>query len=255
LVTSVRDEIDIVVDRIVDGARIASRRRRDELRRELRSHFEESAATADARHDALLRFGDAAGITNSFRKVYARDYVLLYAAKVAACVAAATMVAVLVEAIAGLRIGSNAQAWHLSPGFGHAARFGVVQTLALVAAAEAVGPRFSWSRALTALGCYGAVVGGAVVVNPISLGTFVTAGLLATIGVGVVRITAGWPARVLLTLAAFTAAEYQLHMWRGIGFGPMRAFASSVVLVALWGSTIGIVACGHRAFARAFGTS
>ena len=128
-----REDIDAVIEPIVEAAQIPSHRRRDELRRELRSHFEECGVTSEALHDAVARFGNTARIADSFRTVYRRDYMLLYTVKVGACIAAATMAAILIEAIASLRLESGADAWHLSPGFAHAAPYGVVLTLALVA--------------------------------------------------------------------------------------------------------------------------
>jgi hypothetical protein len=249
------EDIDAFVEPIVEAAQIPSRRRREELRRELRSHFEDSGLTPEALHDAVARFGDTARIGDSLRKVYRRDYMLFYIVKVGACIAAATMAAILIEAIAGLRLESGAEAWHLSPDFAHAARFGVVLTLALVAAAEATRPPFTWSRALLSLCCYAIVSACALSVNANSVGAFVTASILATIGVGFARAATAWTSRALLTLAAFTVAEYLLHQSLGITFGPIRAFAASAILLMLWASTITIVAFSDRAFVSAFRTT
>src|SRR5262249_53335553 len=155
--TAMHEDVDAVIEPIVEAAQIPSRRRRDELRRELRSHFEDSGPTAEAFHDAVARFGNGAGIGEALRKVYRRDYLLLYLAKVAACMAATTMAAIVIEAVASLRLEIDAEAWHLSPGFAHAAPFGVVLTLALVAAAEATRAPFTWSRALGSLAGYAIV--------------------------------------------------------------------------------------------------
>src|SRR5262245_15191753 len=119
------EDIDTFVERIVRAAQIPSRRRRDELRRELRSHFEEAALTSDAVDAAVGRFGDPARIGHSLRKVYRRDYLLLYLVKVGACTAAALVAAIVIEAVASIRLASAADAWHLSPGFAHAAGLGV----------------------------------------------------------------------------------------------------------------------------------
>jgi hypothetical protein len=250
-----REDIDAFIEPIVEAARIPSRRRRDELRRELHSHFEDSGLTPEALHDAVARFGNTARIGDSLRKVYRRDYVLFYLVKVGACIAAATMAAILIEAIASLRLESDVDAWHLSPGFAHAARFGVVLTLALVAAAEATRAPFTWSRALLSLGCYAIVSACALWVNANSVGAFVTASFLATLGVGFTRAATAWTSRVLLTLAAFAVTEYLLHQSLGITFGPIRALAASAILLVLWASTITIVAFSDRAFVRAFRTT
>ena len=250
-----REDIDAVIEPIVEAAKIPGRRRRDELRRELRSHFEDSGLTPEALHDAVARFGNTARIGDSLRKVYRRDYMLLYIVKVGACIAAATIAAILIEAIAGLRLESDADAWHLSRDFAHAARFGVVLTLALVAAAEATRAPFTWSRALLSLGCYAIVSACALSVNAHSVGAFVTAGILATIGASCARAATAWTSRALLTLGAFTVAEYLLHQSLGITFGPIRALAASAILLMLWASTITIVAFSDRAFVSAFRTT
>jgi len=247
-----REEIDAVIEPIVAAARIASRRRRDELRRELRSHFEESGLSPDALREAVARFGDTAAIGDSLRRVYRRDYLRWYLVKVTACIAAATLAAILIEAIAGLRLGRDPEAWHLSPGFAHAAPFGVVLTLALVAAAEATRAPFAWRRALVSLGGYAIVLAGALSVNANSVAAIATASVLAMIGVGVARMATRWTARALLALSAFSVAEYLLHRSLGLTFGATDALAASAILVLLWASTVAIIAFSDRAFVRAF---
>ena len=91
--------------------------------------------------------------------------------------------------------------------------------------------------------------------NESSAGALVTASLLAVIGVGVVRNTAAWPLRVLLTLAAFAVAEYLRHQSLGITFGPVRALMAGAILLMLWASTMAIVAFADRAFGGAFKTT
>jgi hypothetical protein len=242
------EDIDIFVERIVRAAEIPSRRRRDELRRELRSHFEESGLAPDAVDAAVGRFGDPAGIGHSLRKVYRRDYLLLYLVKVGACTAAALVAAVLIEAVASIRLAGAADPSYLSPGFAHAAGFGVLLTLALVAAAEATRAPFTWSRALLSVACYITLCACVLFVNPNRAGAFVTASVLAVIGVGFSRAATAWIARTLLTLVAFAAVEYVIHLSLGIAFGPIRALAASAILLVVWASTIGIVAFSDRAF-------
>ena len=91
--------------------------------------------------------------------------------------------------------------------------------------------------------------------NANSVGAFVTASILATIGVGCARAATAWTSRALLTLAAFTVAEYLLHQSLGITFGPIRALAASAILLMLWASTITIVAFSDRAFVSVFRTT
>ncbi len=205
--------------------------------------------------DAETTCAASCAAISKIRKVYRRDYVVFYVVKLGASIAAAAMAAILIEAIAGLRLGRGPDAWHVSPGFAHAAPFGVLLTFALVAAAEATRAPFAWSRALVSLGCYAIVSACAVWVNANSVGAFVTASVLATIGVGFARVAAAWTSRALLTLAAFTIAEYLWHQSLGITFGPIDALAASAILLMLWASTITIIAFSDRAFVSAFRTA
>jgi len=250
-----REDLDALIEPIIEAARIPGRRRRDELRRELRSHFEDVGQAPGAVHDAVAHFGNTAHIGNSFRQVYRRDYILFYVVKVVACIAAATTAAIVIEAIAGLRLERDADAWHLSPGFAHAAPFGIVLALALVAAAEATRAPFMRSRAFWSLGGYTLVSACAFFVSPNSGGAFITAGILAAIGIAMSRVASAWTLRAALTLVAFTVVEYLLHQSLGIMFGPIRALATSAILLMLWASTITIVAFSDRTFVSAFRTN
>jgi hypothetical protein len=250
-----RDDINAFIERIVEAACIPNRRRRDELRRELRSHFEESGPESESLDAAVARFGSTAHIGDSFRKIYRRDYTAFYVAKIGGCVAAATIAAILIEAIASLRLAGDVDAWSLSPRFAHATAFGVVLTVAVVAAAEAARAPFAWSRALVSLAGFAVVSAVALWLNESSAGALVTASLLAVIGVCVVRNTATWPFRVLLTLTAFAVAEYLRHQSLGITFGPVRALMAGAILLMLWASTMAIVAFADRAFGGAFKTT
>lgn len=250
-----RDEIDALIESIVEAAQIPSRRRRDELRRELRSHFEDSGITPDAVHDAVARFGSVAGIGASFRTVYRQDYMLLYLVKIGACLAGATLAAIVIETIASVRVASGLDAWRLSPAFSHAAGFGVILTFALVAAAEATRAPVTWLRALVSLSCYAIVAAGALSVDANTVDAFIAASMMALTGVGVARAATPWTSRALLTLAAFVAAEYVWHQSLGVTLGPLRALAAGAILMMLWASTITIVAFSDRAFVRAFRTT
>src|SRR5918912_551451 len=125
-------DVDAIVERIVEAARIPGRRRRDDLRRELRSHFEDGGTTPDAAHETLARFGDAALIADSLRQIYRWDYRLFYLSKIAASVVASIAVAIAIEAIVSLRFENPTLSWRLGPGFTHAAGLAVAVVLALV---------------------------------------------------------------------------------------------------------------------------
>jgi hypothetical protein len=100
------DDADIAatVDRIVAAVGVPRRRARADLRRELHAHFEDAGASPDERRDALRRFGPEAAVIAGLRRVYAFEYRLLYAGKVAASVAASLVTALAIEWIVNLRI-------------------------------------------------------------------------------------------------------------------------------------------------------
>ena len=63
------ERVAAFIDRVVAGARIPSRAARDDLRRELWTHFEEAGTSADAVREAMRRFGAEAMITESLRRL------------------------------------------------------------------------------------------------------------------------------------------------------------------------------------------
>jgi hypothetical protein len=99
------------------------------------------------------------------------------------------------------------------------------------------------------------VAAGALSVDANRVGAFVAASIMALTGVGFARAATSWTSRALLTLAAFAVAEYVWHQSLGVTLGPLRALAAGAILLALWISTITIVAFSDRAFVRAFSTT
>jgi predicted permease len=68
----VPDEPDLhaFIDRIVAAARLGTEKERDELRRELRAHFEDAGASPDAVRAAMARFGAGPEIGSLLRRVH-----------------------------------------------------------------------------------------------------------------------------------------------------------------------------------------
>jgi hypothetical protein len=56
-----------LVNRIVREARIPGQARREDLRRELLSHFEDAGGSSDDVREALRRFGPETGLGEQFR--------------------------------------------------------------------------------------------------------------------------------------------------------------------------------------------
>jgi predicted permease len=70
-----RDEgVDALIERIVARARIGDPDARDDLRRELRAHFEDAGRSPGAVDEAVRRFGDESAVAASLRRVHSRGY-------------------------------------------------------------------------------------------------------------------------------------------------------------------------------------
>jgi hypothetical protein len=243
------------IERIVAGAHIPSRSRREDLSRELWTHFEEhfeqSGTSPEAVHTALCRFGAEDVVTASWRRIYRWDYTFLYLLKIAASITASIAAALLIEVLVNLRVEAQAEAWRLAPGFSHAAGLAVGVVAGLVTAWEVARQPFNRSRAMLAIGAYGAacVLVGVLLVN--SAWAFVTPTMLVALGYLCSRLESR-PAKLLLTFGAFAAALYGTHLVLSVAFGPARALAASAVLVAVWSSTDMILARVDHAFVRLF---
>jgi hypothetical protein len=235
-----RETAAAFIDRVVAGAHIPSRAKRDDLRRELWTHFEErfeqTGTSPEAVHTAIRRFGAEAMVVESWRRVYRWDYALMYLAKIAASITASIAAALLIEILVNLRVEGQAEAWRLAPGFSHGAGLAVGVVLGLVTAWEVGRQPFNRSRAMVATSAYGAVcvLGQFLFVN--SATAFVTPTMLVALGYLCSRLESR-PAKLLLTFGAFAAALYATHLVLSVTFGPARALAASAVLVAVWSST------------------
>src|SRR5437773_9096797 len=154
-----RDEntIAALIELVVVRARIPSRTRRDDLRRELWTHFEEASDSPDPIDEVVRRFGAEALIGESLRDVYRWDYGLWYFAKIAAAIVASIGAALLIEVVVNLRVELQAEVWRLAPGFSRAAGMSVAVVLVLVTMWEAARRPFNRSRATVAVGAYAAV--------------------------------------------------------------------------------------------------
>jgi hypothetical protein len=108
-----RERVAALVERIVAEAGLADDRARDELRRELTSHFEEAGAAtaagdpAEALRAALARFGDPGAVGAHLRRAHGRTFVLWYAVKIAVAVGISLAVALAVQFLASVRIVSG----------------------------------------------------------------------------------------------------------------------------------------------------
>lgn len=239
------------IERIVAGAHIPSRAEREDLRRELSTHFEETGTSPEAVDRALRRFGAEVMVTESLRRVYRWDYAFLYLAKIAASIIASLTAALLIEVLVNLRVEVQAEVWRLAPAFSHTAVVAVGVVLALVTAWEVGRPPFSSSRAAVAISAYAAVYVVVRLVFANSAGAFVTATILVALGYLCSKLEPR-PARLLLTFGAFAAAVFGTHLRLRVAFGPSRDLLTSAVLVAVWASTLLILSRVDHAFVNCF---
>jgi hypothetical protein len=242
------------IERIVAGARIPSPSGRNELRRELRTHFEEAGASPEDQGHVFRRFGGEALVAESFRRVYRFDYAVWYLAKIAASIVASVAAALVIEVLVNLRIELQAEAWRLAPGFSRAAGVSVAVVLGLVTAWEVCRPPFNRSRAAAAVGAYAAVCLLVQLLFATGIGAFVTATMLVILGCVCARLKVT-PARLVLVFGAFAAVLYANHFALRVSFGASRALVGSAVLVAVWSSTVLILARVDHAFFKSLASS
>lgn len=245
------DDVAALIERIVARARIPGRARREDLRRELWTHFEEVSSSRDATCEAVRRFGTEALIGGSLRDVYRWDYALWYLAKVAASIVASIAAALLIQVAVNLRLELQAEAWRLAPGFSRAAGMSVAVVLGLITMWEAARPPFNRSRAAVAIAAYASLC---VIVRVLFLGgagALVTATILVGIGFLCSKLER-WPPRLLALVGAFAAALYVNHVLLSVAFGPSRALIAGTILGAVWSSTVAILSRLDRAFGSIF---
>lgn len=120
------DEQQVVfalIDRLAREAGIHSAREREEFEREILSHFEEAAASSDARSDALKRFGSPDIVRQAVRRAYRRRYVALHITKIVAAAGVSMGAALVLQVCTGFHIGSAQGQWRLAPAFTLASAF------------------------------------------------------------------------------------------------------------------------------------
>jgi hypothetical protein len=245
------DLVTTLIERVVMDSRIPSRAAREDLRRELWTHFEEAGTSADAVRDAIRRFGGEAVVAGSFRSVYRWDYFCVYLGKVAVSLVACVLAALLIQVIASLSVAVWTAGWPLAPRFSRAAGVSVAVVLGLIAAWEMGRPPFNRARASAALGGYIAVCVLGWLLFGNSIRGFITATLLVGIGYLCASLECR-PSRLLILFGAFAATLYINHLGLSVAFGPGRALAGSAALVAVWSSTVVILARFDAAFMRRF---
>jgi hypothetical protein len=244
-------DVAALIERIVVGARIPTRAARDDLRRELLTHFEDAGTTAGSVEFAIRRFGSEALVSESFRRVYRWDGVALDCARVAASIVASGAAALLILALVNLRVELEQEVWGLAPGFSRAVGMALAVVFGLVIAREAGRRPVSAARAALAIATYAGVCGAVELLFGTSVVAFLGAAVVVAFG-SLCATLESRPLRWLLTLAAFAFVEYALHQFLRVDLAPARALLAGAMLVSVWASTLLIVARLDHAFLAFF---
>jgi hypothetical protein len=242
-----QDPVAALIDRIVAQARIPGRRRRDQLRRELWTHFEEAGTSMDAARAAIDRFGAEAAIGESLRRVYRRDYACWCLARIAASMLVSVAVALLIQAVVNVRVEMQADVWRLAPAFRGAAAVTITLVLGAIAVWESARPPFTRARAAIAFTAFAAVCSVVQIVFATGIGVCVNAVGLTGIGFLCSKLH-GRVSRRLVLAGAFATALYLNHRVLHVAFGPSRALVAGTVLCVVWSSTTAILHRVDRVF-------
>jgi len=245
------EPVHALIERIVAGARIPNPSEREDLRRELLTHFEEANASPHSVDYAIRRFGDEASVTDLLRRVYRWDYAALYLAKVVASIVVSFAAALAIVAAFNLRLELETEVWRLAPGFSRGAGLALAVTFGLIAVSEFFRRPFNRSRAMITIAGYAAVCAVIQLFVPHSASELVISIGFVLLGCICGRLPSR-SARWLLTFVAFAAGEYGIHAALRVSFPPSRAAMAGAILVTVWASTVVILRYADAAFMQRF---
>ncbi|HEX4468866.1 MAG TPA: hypothetical protein VH080_04990 [Gemmatimonadaceae bacterium] len=124
-----------LIDHVVRDAKVPTARERDELRRELESHFADAGGSPDALRAAIERFGSPELVGDALERAHRHNRVLTHVVRVLAASFAATLCALVIQIVMNLRFESRSSL-SLAPSFVPSAAFSTMLVVALVAAWE-----------------------------------------------------------------------------------------------------------------------
>lgn len=246
-----RQAVAALIDQIVRDAHIRSHAAREDLRRELATHFEDAIESTERVEDALRRFGNPEIVTNHFREIYQGEYIALYFAKLAASVVASVAVALVVQLLVNLRVEIRAEALRLAPGFSKGALVSVAVVIGLVALWEISRRPFDGRRASIAVAAYATTCVAVQWLFASGLAMFGPATVLVLVGYSSSRLEQR-PARLARTFCLFAAATYVVHVGLSVPLGPGRVVTASAALIVVWASTVAILSRFDHAFFNVF---
>ena len=128
-------ELSDLIDCIVRDARIPGARAREELRRELESHFADAAVSPDGRRQAVQRFGSPELVSGALARAHRYSRLLVNAVRVVLASLASVVVAAAIQLATNLRLDAHSNI-ELAPSFMTSIAFSTMLVAALVAAWE-----------------------------------------------------------------------------------------------------------------------
>jgi hypothetical protein len=248
-----RERVERLIESLVRAARIPRRRDREELRRELWTHFEESGLSPEELGPALARFGDGEQLAAGFRHVYRRAFLLVYVLKLGASALGSAVVALLIQVAAnlrfgGMRLGGGAVLWRLAPDFSRTALVSVAVALGAVAAWESLRRPFELTRGLLSLALYGLASLAVQELFGRGAEAFLPALVIVALGYATSRLEIR-PSGLLLAYVAFSIVIYGAHQAAQVSsLGIARSLSISAALLAVWAASLAILARVDRAF-------
>lgn len=131
-----RDELQAFIDRVVRESHIADARGREELRRELESHFANVADTPEALRAAMARFGSPSEVGGALDRAHRGSQLVRQLLRLALVLAASGGIAVVLQLATNLRRDVRSDAIVLGPAFARSIAFSSLLIVLLVAAWE-----------------------------------------------------------------------------------------------------------------------
>ncbi|HEY2377599.1 MAG TPA: hypothetical protein VGH98_16590 [Gemmatimonadaceae bacterium] len=124
-----------LIDRVVRDAKLPAARARDELRRELESHFADAGGSPESLRAAIERFGSPELVGGALERAHRHNRVLSHIIRILAASLASALLALVIQIVVNLRFDGPATLG-LAPSFVASAAFSTMLVVALVAAWE-----------------------------------------------------------------------------------------------------------------------
>ena len=131
-----QEKLRALIDRVVRESRISDARERDELRRELESHFADVADSPEALRGAMERFGSPIEVGGALDRAHRGSVFVRQLLRLALVIGASFGVALVLQLATNLRRDARSDAVVLGPAFARSIAFSSLMIVLLVAAWE-----------------------------------------------------------------------------------------------------------------------